>query len=404
MTDKKMETQTPIQTQNPVIITPPPPEVPLLSKEGPSEVKPHHHITSWVALVIIATIAATTGYLLWAKSQEAWPFDFDGPWSEVKRIGSQSETAGWNICKNEAYGFEVKYPPNWKVWRVGAPEASVSSCEVGLRTAGFSPNLLELSLETIQQINVDVDSETVKTIEDYRAKHPEFFYFNEITRESTIDGQKLYWFGERLAITFYDGKMFRFSMIQNIDESTLNLFFSTFKFIKQTPKVNASNWNEYYYEDQFEIRYPTDFRFIDADDSGTYHNNFFPNDGIVMGTILFPDQKGTNLSSASISMARYDGYLTAEDCKLYRNVDKISKMTETETVEYEFYKATITGAAAGTKVTQYIYRLYNSNCFEISLDIRVGNIANYETGTVNEVDEDTILDQFKSILSTVGII
>src|SRR3989344_3726746 len=73
----------------------------------------HHHVTGWVALVIIAAIAATVGYLVWAKAHEAWPFDFEGPWSEVNRRGSQNETSDRITYRNEESGIEFKYPANW---------------------------------------------------------------------------------------------------------------------------------------------------------------------------------------------------------------------------------------------------------------------------------------------------
>lgn len=108
-----MDSLTPTEDSNP---TPQP--VPNLNP-APSGPSPHHRITPWVALVIVAAIAATVGYLVWAKAHEAWPFDFDGPWSEVKRggpstsLGTTGDYAGWKTYRNEEYGFEVKYPVDW---------------------------------------------------------------------------------------------------------------------------------------------------------------------------------------------------------------------------------------------------------------------------------------------------
>src|SRR3989344_9115224 len=73
----------------------------------------HHHVTGWVALVIIAAIAATVGYLVWAEAHKAWRFDFEGTWSDIKQGDFSSETAEWKTYRNEEYGFEFKYPITW---------------------------------------------------------------------------------------------------------------------------------------------------------------------------------------------------------------------------------------------------------------------------------------------------
>ena len=90
------------------------------------EIKPpRHHVTTWVALVIIAAIAATVGYLVWAKSQEAWPFDDDGPWNEVRR----DEMAGWKTYRNDKYGLEFKYPYGYVISHEDENGISLSSSE-----------------------------------------------------------------------------------------------------------------------------------------------------------------------------------------------------------------------------------------------------------------------------------
>lgn len=107
--------QNPIIVPPPPIVTPPPPDhtAPAVASRG-------GRVTTWVALVIIAAIAATVGYLIWAKAHEAWPFDYDGPWNEVKSPSllqreGRGEFADWKIYRSEEIGVELQYPKDWIV-------------------------------------------------------------------------------------------------------------------------------------------------------------------------------------------------------------------------------------------------------------------------------------------------
>src|SRR3990167_10719188 len=108
----EIETQTPTQTQNPAppTVTPAPPTMVPPPANLPSG---HHHITAWVALIIVAAIAATAGYLVWAKAHETWPYDNETPQTlETPKNDSNSalDMARWKTYRNEEYGFGFKYP------------------------------------------------------------------------------------------------------------------------------------------------------------------------------------------------------------------------------------------------------------------------------------------------------
>ncbi|OGE76269.1 MAG: hypothetical protein A3K05_01410 [Candidatus Doudnabacteria bacterium RIFCSPHIGHO2_01_48_18] len=67
-----------------------------------------------MALVIVAAIAATAGYLVWAKAHEAWPYDNETPQTlENPSNSSLSEVEGWQTYRNEEYGFQVRVPNEW---------------------------------------------------------------------------------------------------------------------------------------------------------------------------------------------------------------------------------------------------------------------------------------------------
>ena len=103
---KKMDEQIEIQNQISNPQTPQP-------ASTPTEPSGHRHVTAWVALVIVAAIAATAGYLVWAKAHEAWPYDNETPQTlETPKNDSNSalDMARWKTYRNEEYGFGFKYP------------------------------------------------------------------------------------------------------------------------------------------------------------------------------------------------------------------------------------------------------------------------------------------------------
>src|SRR3990167_9223846 len=113
----EIETQTPtqIQTPPPTVVLPPNPPAggpPPENPSTPTGTSGHRHVTAWVALVIVAAIAATAGYLVWAKAHEAWPYDEVDLSSPSTSLGTASDLAGWKTYRNEEYGFEVRYPQN----------------------------------------------------------------------------------------------------------------------------------------------------------------------------------------------------------------------------------------------------------------------------------------------------
>ena len=66
-----------------------------------------------------------------------------------------------------------------------------------------------------------------------------------------------------------------------------------------------------------------------------------------------------------------------------------------------FHKTTGMGAGAGNFYESKTYRtLRNSMCYEISETIHTSNIANYDPGTVSEVDKNAVWTKLDEVLST----
>ncbi len=75
-------------------------------------INPHHHVTPWVAMIIIAAISATMGYFIWANANESWGYDYVYPEfnKKISRILTQTQTIGWKTYRDEGYGFQVSHP------------------------------------------------------------------------------------------------------------------------------------------------------------------------------------------------------------------------------------------------------------------------------------------------------
>lgn len=71
--------------------------------------------TNWKCILIVVVLAALVsgGILWWTKTQEVPLVELP----EIKKPEKvvKDETADWKTYRNEEYGFEVKYPNNWKI-------------------------------------------------------------------------------------------------------------------------------------------------------------------------------------------------------------------------------------------------------------------------------------------------
>jgi len=146
-------------------------------------------------------------------------------------------TAGWKICRNEKYGYEVKYPSDWNVWKPGAPEARKATCEENLPIISFSQNP-----DTNQpQIIIDVSDpfrlkgtiyEGVKSLDEYFSRSPTILQSRPIVKESTLDGEKLVWHSDGSLTAFHNGSIFEFRRSNNVDNEVMERFLSTLIFLK----------------------------------------------------------------------------------------------------------------------------------------------------------------------------
>lgn len=69
--------------------------------------------TNWkyvliVVILVFLVCGGILGYLWWAKEE-----------AKIPEKVVEDETAGWKTERNEEFGFEVKYPKDWYVYKMG---------------------------------------------------------------------------------------------------------------------------------------------------------------------------------------------------------------------------------------------------------------------------------------------
>ncbi len=155
------------------------------------------------------------------------------------QIISQEGTGDWKTCINTKYGYEIKYPADWKVWKPGAPEARLASCDENLHIIAFSPDFFGVPIEKIQRFDIYVSDQEdlketiykdIKSLDEFFSRNPNLLSI-PIVKEVNVDREKALQRKDSKLFLFHNHSIFEFSF-NNINESELNKFLSTFKFTK----------------------------------------------------------------------------------------------------------------------------------------------------------------------------
>ncbi len=78
-----------------------------------------HHVTPWVAMVIIAAIAAMAGIVVWTQANESWVYqDVETRYPRLRKAVAEVitavETVRWQTYRDDGYGFEIRNPAKYQ--------------------------------------------------------------------------------------------------------------------------------------------------------------------------------------------------------------------------------------------------------------------------------------------------
>lgn len=143
---------------------------------------------------------------------------------ENKSLSVSKSAQNWRkICKNSKGGYNVKYPDEWTVKIAGFNGARIdlSDCNFSGELKG-NPLLLYFAppekFSEASGISVFVEEKEPRT-------------FNKIFKETKVAGEKATWVNEKYLEVYYNGKLYQISAEEDVTQSVLNDFLSTFEFL-----------------------------------------------------------------------------------------------------------------------------------------------------------------------------
>lgn len=144
----------------------------------------------------------------------------------------------------------------------------------------------------------------------------------------------------------------------------------------------------------FQFQYPPEFYFVAP---AGYSNLGQDSEQIVQIQSDNKNFPGTNLADYAFTVSNQYNYA---DC--LKSVNNKTPLMQTKQINgIIFYQDATTGAAAGNLYDAQIYRTVRDNwCYELTLTVHTGNIANYPEGTVTEVDKNKVFDILNQVLAT----
>jgi hypothetical protein len=157
--------------------------------------------------------------------------------STASSTSQEEDTAGWQICRNDARGYQLKLPSGWREFAAGGSEAMHATCDQNINTIVWAeekggvpvPPQFHLDIED-QSVAHTTGGEESTTVEGYLLQNPD--RARDIMRETrTKDGERVVWFGDGVILTVHGGIFYVFGGFE-MPQDLLDKIMATFKFTR----------------------------------------------------------------------------------------------------------------------------------------------------------------------------
>lgn len=208
-----------------------------------------------ILIGVVVIIVGTLGYFM-LRRQTGFPQSAQQPQIISRDIAEPVDVIhdmeNWVACRNARYGYDVKYPTDWKVWDEYATEQRPGTCIENIRTAIFSPRFQDFRQPDPESerrgqrkwMLIDVYDQERILSSIGTGVHSLDEYFQKISKIGTmwaidqpvqwtmLDGKRAAWTksGHKL-LTFHNDLLYEFRRYE-VDDATFNQFLGSFKFIQ----------------------------------------------------------------------------------------------------------------------------------------------------------------------------
>src|SRR6266481_986593 len=229
--------------------------------------------TSIFVIIGVVLIAAAFGVVFYFKSQVLQKtIDlYMGSGLEPLTATSQSALAisgvsDWKTYRNDAYGFEMKYPSFYTPKSRSETEPVSDGITVSFGTGSSVPLTLEV---------FDLTKYLPKTNTPLLSQYIATFKKLDSFKEAKVNGNPVYEYlscgsaaCEQVAIFIRNNIQYQFSIDDQVDPDLFGKILSTFKFIEPNLPVDTSSWKTYHSERYgFEFKYPVDWSTCTPDEN-----------------------------------------------------------------------------------------------------------------------------------------
>ncbi len=298
----------------------------------------------------------------------------DGLHSVCKKSSAiTDQTLDWKDCIVSKYGYKIKYPSDWNIYKAGAPGTKIAKCSDNLEIFTFSPNIYE-DPSIVRQITIDVSDQVrlagtiyagAKSLNEYFSKNPAILKNYPIIGDTTLNGERMVILRDGRINIFHNNIFFDIRSV-NLSELQISQFLSTLKFTDSTNSI--IDWKTYTNTEYgFEIKYPQSMNtpFQVHNDSSVVVGGQM--NGISIQKLHksennFYDSKISNNSGQCIIP---ENNFDIKGLFSFKDEVKINNITAYHYVNYPNVAQTFCGNQSGCIYYDAYRILHNNDCYEI---------------------------------------